>query len=308
MPSGSSKVNPFHANLRIIDAQFRSAGAARGSLAHEDRFAPISQTPHPHLHHDRGAQGLPLTRTAILKTLFASTFYSLFLPGSIAAGGATWLKYIQHGAQAGPALAAIIANRLTEIITVMFAGAAYWAIDRWFHGWSAVLLVGVACASLWAIYSLLLGHVHYPPVLVHHVMRALHLGDTWAHRKSMALASHLARLKDLPAAAVIGVLSAGIVQDLIGTTSFLLLARALDLHLSFVTVGWMHALAYTLTLLPISIAGLGVRETALVLVTAPYGVPAAAALAWSSLVFLGTVIAGLGGGLFEAHALWRWRS
>ena len=59
-------------------------------------------------------------------------------------------------------------------------------------------------------------------------------------------------------------------------------------------------------ILPISVAGLGVREGAMVILLAPCGVAAADALTYALLAFATTILAvGLLGGLLEAIRLLR---
>jgi uncharacterized membrane protein YbhN (UPF0104 family) len=65
-------------------------------------------------------------------------------------------------------------------------------------------------------------------------------------------------------------------------------------------MGWVRSVVVVLTLLPISIGGVGVREGVLVVTLATFGVPAHEALAFSILVFATTILApGLAGGVVE---------
>jgi hypothetical protein len=60
--------------------------------------------------------------------------------------------------------------------------------------------------------------------------------------------------------------------------------------------------------LPISIAGLGVREGTLVGVLPLYGVNPSAAVAFSFLLLARTIVLGIGGGLLEARYRLTWGS
>lgn len=79
------------------------------------------------------------------------------------------------------------------------------------------------------------------------------------------------------------------------------LALALNLPAGFVSVSYAVALGSLVTLLPISISGLGTREAAMVAYLGTAGVPAEAALAFSLLVFATFYVAG---GLMGAVAWW----
>lgn len=80
-----------------------------------------------------------------------------------------------------------------------------------------------------------------------------------------------------------------------------LLALALDLPLEFIPVSYAIALGSLVTLLPISISGLGTREATIIAYLSTLGISAEAALGFSLLVFATFY---LGGGLIGAVAWW----
>jgi hypothetical protein len=97
------------------------------------------------------------------------------------------------------------------------------------------------------------------------------------------------------------VVAASVLAHLLGTAMYLSLARALGLEIGLAAIGWVRAAILLATLLPVSIAGLGVREAAAVLLLAPHGIGNAAALAFALLVFAVSELAMVAlGGLFEA--------
>jgi len=80
-----------------------------------------------------------------------------------------------------------------------------------------------------------------------------------------------------------------------------LLALALGLPIKFVPVSYAIALGSLVTLLPISISGLGTREATIIAYLSTLGISAEAALGFSLLVFATFY---LGGGLMGAAAWW----
>jgi uncharacterized protein (TIRG00374 family) len=80
-----------------------------------------------------------------------------------------------------------------------------------------------------------------------------------------------------------------------------LLALALKLPVGFGPISYAIALGSLVTLLPISISGLGTREAAMIAYLSTVGIAAEAALSFSLLVFL---IFYIGGGLIGAIAWW----
>ena len=80
-----------------------------------------------------------------------------------------------------------------------------------------------------------------------------------------------------------------------------LLALALDLPIDFLTVSYAIALGSLVTLLPLSISGLGTREATIMAYLSTLGISAEAGLSFSLLVFATFY---LGGGLMGAVAWW----
>ena len=250
------------------------------------------------------AQNLALSLATIFLTLFSTSFYGLLLPGALTGGAVTWMKYVGHGAKAGPALVSIVVNRTSELLTVAVAGIAYWVMDRYLSGAAAIGFALLTATFLLCIYLLLFGRSHYVSLLVQHGARIGPLARSFLYGKLSAFAHHLARMRELPRRTVVWVLLTTLLQDLLSVAGLYAFSRALDLELAFLTVAWMRAAIHFVVLLPLSLSGLGVREGMLVLLTAPFGIAASSAVAWSFLVFAGTLLAALGGGLVEARALW----
>jgi glycosyltransferase 2 family protein len=250
------------------------------------------------------AQGLPLNFARILLTLFSTSFYGLLLPGSLAGGAATWMKYVQHGAGGAAALVSIVVNRAAGFITVVASGIGFWVADRLLSAEQAVLFGCVVLVFLLSLFLLLFGQSHYLSRLFQRGADVPRLKGSTLFRKATTVAAHLALMREIPRKAVAGILVASLIHDLVAITALYFLALALGLDLGFLTVAWMRSAVQLVVMLPVSVAGLGVREGTLVLVTGSYGVAASGAIAWSLLIFAGTVLAAFCGGLIEAQALW----
>ena len=87
-------------------------------------------------------------------------------------------------------------------------------------------------------------------------------------------------------------------ENLAATVVIYLLALSVDVTVPFISLGWIRAVVQLLVFLPISIAGLGVREGGLMLALEPYGVSGTNAVALSLLVFaIGILVGAIGGAL-----------
>ncbi len=80
-----------------------------------------------------------------------------------------------------------------------------------------------------------------------------------------------------------------------------LLARSLNIHISFFDISLIIALVWLITAIPISISGVGVRELSMIYLFSIYGVEAEPATALSVYIYMVTVIMGFIGLLFIAN-------
>jgi glycosyltransferase 2 family protein len=75
------------------------------------------------------------------------------------------------------------------------------------------------------------------------------------------------------------------------------------LELEFLAVLWIRAGLQLVLMLPLSVAGLGLREAGLVGLGGLVGVPAATAMAWSLTIFFGSLLVAAAGGLIESRGV-----
>ncbi len=205
------------------------------------------------------ALDLPLRYVQVLQILLGTNFYSLFLPGTQLSGSVISLyRYRALGAQVPRAVLALGASRVVEATAfVAIAGAIL--LSRIVPAWSAVATACAVTAAVVALARTRLGARVRAPVAL------LALGLAAVQVCGVALAS-------------------------------LLFVRSLGVDLSYANTLWITAGAYLAALLPISVAGLGVREGTLVALAGPHGVSAEQAAAWGLLLLAGrTAVASLGG-------------
>jgi uncharacterized membrane protein YbhN (UPF0104 family) len=292
------RVVPFHAVLQTLKTAHPGYVLAAVGLQALNRL-PVAWRTRQVAH----AQGVALTLRQIIAVLFSSSFYNLLLPGVIVGGAATWLKYVQFGTQAGPAFVIMVVSRLAEAMAIITSGACFWIID---HSVAPLswLALPVAYVGLLFAFRLVFSHAHLPARLLGATARLMRSEAATMPGRLAALAGHFGRMRALRLSDTLLLLLACVAQDLITAGDMYLFAHGLDLPLDFTTVLWLRAAIYLAGILPLSLAGLGVREGVLVLLTAPYGIAAADAIAWSLLLFAGNVAGALLGGLMELRLLW----
>lgn len=250
------------------------------------------------------ALDLGLGLAALLKTLLAAGFYSTLLPGAAVAGAATWVKSVQHGASRSGALVAIVATRILGLATLAATGTAAWLIAWRPDPWLGLLLGGAAAVLVVATCWLLFVRPDRLATVLRAVLARAPGRMRRAEIASRAVLERIERLR-LPTRRVAGLIALSVGHDLLTSAVLWACARALGVDLPFAALVVMRAALELLILLPISIAGLGVREVTLVALSAPYGVAPATAVAWSLLLLFGTLLAALAGGVLEARSLWR---
>jgi uncharacterized protein (TIRG00374 family) len=100
--------------------------------------------------------------------------------------------------------------------------------------------------------------------------------------------------------AISSALFLGFGAHLTGILADLLLARAVGIQISYLNMGWIYAIIYTASILPIAVAGgTGIRELTLVTILSTFGVQPEIALAFSLLILARMAIISISGGVLE---------
>lgn len=236
-------------------------------------------------------QGVALNHRQLYTILLATQFYAMFLPGALA-GGATWAKYVQRGAGKAAAAAIVLINRAVIVAVVVGVGVCAWVIDRPAiePGLAGVVVAGVVAATVLLILL--------PPVPVPAMQRAASGagsgGQLLNFGKRFLLFLGLSRAEKLT------VIASGIVESLLGAAVFYSFAVAVGAEVGPLAVLWVRAGLTVALLLPITVAGLGVREAGLVALGALLGISPALAVAWSFSILMGTVVVAAVGAAVEA--------
>lgn len=246
-----------------------------------------------------GAQGLGLSVTDALHLNLATRFYGLFVPGgTVTATAIRVYRLGQVRRQYAAAAAAVALDRVLATMTLCAVGIVFWLLD-WpphSHGWLLLMVGALAAISA--------------PVALFFVLRPTPARDGSPRRLS-GLAARFDSLRNaalqvrrMPARDLVVALALSVASHLLGIAAYAAVAAALDLHVEISAIGWIRTALLLATLIPVSFAGLGLREAAALLVLPAYGIDAHSSMAFSLLIFAATALGvGLVGGLFEG---WRW--
>jgi len=249
-------------------------------------------------------QGMSLSTRDIIEINLITQFYSLFLPGSLSGGAIKWYKFSKSDKKPAQALTSIAFNRLIETIMLVLLGVLFWAFDVPF---GSDYMIGLFLVAV--LIGLLVTHFLVFDETIFSFLRArlsrveLFFVPRLLRNKVNKLLHSITQFHTLSRGLLIYIYSLNLIRHLLGILSFYLFALSLGIDLSFINAGWVRSFVGIISMLPISFAGLGVREGTLIFLLRPYGVSPADAVALSFLFFSKSLLVGAIGGLLEAKTL-----
>jgi len=248
-------------------------------------------------------QGVPTGPLQTFAINLAAFFYNLFLPAGGVGVAAVRLQRLSRQASGRftAALTAMVCDRVAAVASLALVGLLGLLADP--HPKPSVALL-VLIGGATAIPFLLVPRV--VPQRIRQGVREWHAAGTgtWWAAVLGRMRHAVGAIARLPPSTIISVIMLSLLAQVPGVMVFSTLARGLGLEVPWTTMVWVRSVVVLLTILPVSIGGLGVREGALLFLLRPFGVAAHDALALSLLVFAVTILApGLVGGFVEA---WRW--
>lgn len=228
-------------------------------------------------------------------------FYSLFTPGGVVSALVRWQRISKPSGKRAEVFAAIIFLRLINALVLLFLGIAAILLDsslRQATGISYVSILILFCSLL-----LLTAAMFNRNVLIwwEKTFRK-RLGRFFQkiHDKIRKVWIALQVYKKLSRKELLKILIIPLLDQLFGILLLLCIAMALEIELPFVALVWLRSLIFIFHFVPGSISGLGIRESAFVLILPHYGVNPASALAFSLSLFGFQMLMGLFGGIFES--------
>ena len=244
------------------------------------------------------SENLGLSTFEIFQINLATIFYGLFLPGGNFTGVAVrFYKMSSSQKKYVGTIVALFLDRLFAMIVLCLIGVVFWLLECPIEGKLVFGVMTITLAVLLIFYISVFAR--WPP--------SIQLGRILVHRfpkKLQGIQRIISRLRLQPQKVLTPVFALSILAHMAGVLSYYLIAKSLSLEISFVTIAWVRSATILVAILPVSVSGLGVRESALLLLLAPYGTAPADALAFSLLVFATTILGtALVGGTVEAKRL-----
>ncbi len=284
-------------DLAAVGAALRTASPTAIVVAIAATFAANLVTAH-RLRAWLASQGIATGVGQTFAINLTAIFYNLFVP----AGGVGVAALRFHRFSRGPGgltavLTAMVCDRLTAIVAIGLVGLTCWMLDA---SAKPVATLFVLLGGLAILPGILAPRV--VPAEVRRLVREIHTNGqrTWWRAALLRVATALGSVARLPARSLAAIIAISVLAQLPGIVVFAALGRGLGLDVPFVALGWVRSVVVLLSIPPISIGGLGVREGVLVLLLRSYGVAAHDALALSILFFATNILVpSLTGGLIE---------
>lgn len=246
------------------------------------------------------ANGLGLSTFELLQINLATIFYSLFLPaGNFTGIAIRFYKMSKPQKGYSGTVVSLFFDRMAATISLCVVGIVFWLMALPTGAWAILVLMFTALFTLLAVQAMLFMDLQLP--IPADLRRRL---SRWFPKARETIHQAMRQASVLSWQTLAHVFALSMLVQLLGIVAYSLLAQSLGLDISFVTIGWVRSAVRLVAMLPVSIAGLGVRDGTFLVLLALYGIAAADALAFSLLVFAATILAvAVLGGLLEAKRL-----
>lgn len=247
--------------------------------------------------------GMPLSGRSILGINAIGAFYSVFLPGELVSSAVRWYRMSQPSGQRAEAFAAIGFARLVDTLGLLALGALFWLIDL---PTTDVTVFYVLLAGFGSLLLLLVLSLHQP---LHRrflgLLRALPQvrPATVAINALRKVMDAVTAYRGLSPGAISALVLWTFARHILSAVSMAFCMIAIGLSVDWLAVVWIKMVVSFVTMLPITLAGLGVREGTLALLLAPHGVDGAEAVALGFLLLFLRLLFAAGGGLLEGRRL-----
>lgn len=221
------------------------------------------------------------------RLFFEGLFFNQALPSTVGGDGVRIYRSFRAGLPLSAAINSVILDRVLGLTSLMLLAALAQPLfyDRVESVAARLTFTAVFIVAIAGILLLLL------------LADLLPWARRWKMMRGLVALSHAARRTFATPGILFPVILLSVVGHLISVAVFFMLAESLDLGVSFVDCLVMVPSVLLLAAVPVSVAGWGVREGAMVAAFGLLGVPAGGAAAASVLFGLGMAITALPGGL-----------
>jgi uncharacterized protein (TIRG00374 family) len=241
--------------------------------------------------------GVSVPLTVLMKSVMVASFFNNFLPSTVGGDAIRVYDSYRLGQSKGAAVSAVLVDRLLGLVALSLLALCSLPFVPEFSGSRTLLVVMVVllgtgfAAFTWAIFSecALLLASRLPICYIPAPLTGLFVRFWGALRVYRGQPMVLARALGLSLALQGSVVLADV-----------LLAQSLRLPVAALSFCWIVPLTLFVTMVPVSINGIGLRENAMVLFLGMHGVTGTDAVAYAWLIYFGSLAWGVVGGVVYA--------
>ena len=246
-------------------------------------------------------QGLPFSLMSIFQISCASTFYGMLLPGGFSGGIIRWYRLSRPQNGGSEVFAVILAERLVDFLVLALWGLLGLTAEKPDQQ-AAIVFGGLAVVAGICLFISLAMLLQWETSLVRFLLRYTQR-SYWIpaaiREGSRRIGAAIAQFNHLGLRKTVAILSFSFLFHAVASVTFFLMAMALGLNLSLISIVWLRAATILLTAVPLSPSGVGVREFGLIYLLLPFGVPAPQAVAFSFLQYAGLLFVALIGAFMD---------
>jgi uncharacterized protein (TIRG00374 family) len=242
-------------------------------------------------------QGITLNVFEIIKIHLSTSFYALFLPGTLSGGAVKWFKFSQHGSKLSAA-AVVIFNRFLEVFAIIIIGMCFFLITIETSDNPLLIIAWFMMFLFMVIFYYILMNKHALDYVGKNIP-SLFL-PTYISNKIGIFITTMQQFQNLNRKENCEIFGLLFLYHLIGVVAFFCFAKSLNIDVNIWVIGWVRSAIYILVMLPFSFAGFGIREGILVFLLNKYGVLPSDSMALSFIFFFSqNLLFSLVGGLFD---------
>ena len=237
---------------------------------------------------------------SLVKINFISRFYALFLPTAVGREWVRWLKVTRHQEGRSSFLASIIFERLTFLIVLILCGS----VPLYMYGSISEIVTLRLRLQPWVILALVIIAASlslYVSASVRYLAKSIggRMLNHFFDGSRVELFVESFSLNNMKAAFYAAIIGLSFVWQIFYISRLFALIKAAGLPLDLIDIVWMGSLVLLLQTLPISFAGIGLREGAYGYLFTLYGLPPEKGVLIGILFFSQMLIMAFVGGIFE---------
>jgi uncharacterized protein (TIRG00374 family) len=247
-------------------------------------------------------QDISLTLLRVLLIGLSAVFYGLLIPGGSVAAFAMRFIQLSREARVESVAVALIMDRIIATVFLIAVGIVAISFDRAEPLWAVAVSIGT---------FLTVGVFMYGRHFLRRMLDSLENASSrdvstrlrdYARRTGRALLNYL----EADGRQISIIAGATLLAHLCGCLVYFTIANSLDLNITLLTICWIRSGIILATMIPVSVAGVGLREVAAIVLLVPIGIDEAQAVGFSLLILIVTPLSvGLIGGLAELYRVIR---